>query len=341
MLSGALVAGLAVLVGLLVVADTRLLLLTIAAVDFRLILLPFAFSLISYLAMARSYEEIAHGAGAPLSFWEMFKITLVANTVNYVVTTGGLSGFAVRMYFFVRRSVPSGTAVIISLVQTFITNIVLVFFLAVGFAVSFALHDARGMALPGILALVFLVIPALAIASLLLVHRQVRRRTIFLMAEAAHWFLHRYLPRHKPARVRVWRFQRNLNRGIEFVLARKRSIIMPVVWIAIDWVATMLILYSAFHSVGHPVSMTAVIIGFTVGVLLSLVSFVPGGLGVMEGSMAAVFTSMAVPLETALVAVLIFRVAYYVMPMVTSVFLFRPMLMQGARAAPIVLEPES
>ncbi len=50
---------------------------------------------------------------------------------------------------------------------------------------------------------------------------------------------------------------------------------------------------------------------------------------------------MAVPLETAVVAVLIFRVAYYVMPMVTSVFLFRPMLMQGARAAPTVLEPES
>jgi hypothetical protein len=54
-----------------------------------------------------------------------------------------------------------------------------------------------------------------------------------------------------------------------------------------------------------------------------------------------VFTSLAVPLETAVVAVLIFRVAYHVMPMVTSVFLFRQMLLQGAHAAPALLENES
>ena len=44
--------------------------------------------------------------------------------------------------------------------------------------------------------------------------------------------------------------------------------------------------------------------------MLSFASLIPGGLGVMEGSMAAVFASMGVPFETAVVAVLLFRIVY-------------------------------
>ena len=54
--------------------------------------------------------------------------------------------------------------------------------------------------------------------------------------------------------------------------------------------------------------------------------------------MAAIYTSLSVPFETAVVAVLIFRIAYYLLPMIISVFFFRGMLLQGARAAPDVLD---
>jgi uncharacterized protein (TIRG00374 family) len=101
-----------------------------------------------------------------------------------------------------------------------------------------------------------------------------------------------------------------------------------------DWGATILILYSAFWVIGSPVPVSVVIVGFSVGIVLSIVSFVPGGLGIMEGSMAAIFVSLSVPLETAVVAVLIFRVAYYFVPMIISLFFFRNMLLQGARVAP-------
>jgi uncharacterized membrane protein YbhN (UPF0104 family) len=80
--------------------------------------------------------------------------------------------------------------------------------------------------------------------------------------------------------------------------------------------------------------MSIVIVGFSIGIVLSIVSFVPGGLGIMEGSMSAIFVSLSVPLETAVIAVLIFRVAYYFLPMLISLFFFRGMLVQGTRAAP-------
>ena len=333
-LIGALVLGFVVLVLLFVFSDTRKLWQTASDLDPRLLLIPFACALASYAVMARSYQGIASAAGADVPFWEMLKITFVANTANYVVSTGGLSGFALRLYFFLRLSIPSGTAVIISLVQTFLTNLVLLLFVVAGFTYLLTAHDLKGYALGTTATLLFFFIVAAGIAILLLFHRGLRRRTLFIMAETVHWFLHRFFPRHKPGRVYIWRFQRNLNRGIEFLLARKRLMVVPTLWIIADWVFTILILYGAFVAVHHRIPITFVVVGFAVGIILSLVSFVPGGLGVMEGSMAAIFSSLSVPFETAVVAVLIFRVAYYVLPMIISVFFFRRMLGQGARATP-------
>ncbi|MFI5398492.1 MAG: YbhN family protein [Candidatus Binatia bacterium] len=332
-LIGALVLGFAVLVLLFVFSDTRKLWQTASAIDPWLLLIPFACALASYVVMALSYQGIARAAGSHVPFWEMLKITFVANTANYVVSTGGLSGFALRLYFFLRLSIPSGTAVIISLVQTFITNLVLLVFVIAGFTYLLMAHNLHGYALGTTAALLFVFTVAAGVGMLLLLHRGLRRRTLFIMAETVHWFLHRFLPRHKPARMRIWRFQRNLNRGIEFLLLRKRRMVVPTLWIVADWIVTLFILYGAFVAVHHRIPISFVVVGFAVGIILSLVSFVPGGLGVMEGSMAAIFSSLSVPFETAVVAVLIFRVAYYVLPMIISVFFFRRMLVQGTRGA--------
>jgi uncharacterized protein (TIRG00374 family) len=335
--SWAAVVAVGALVALFVSSDLGKLWETATRLEFVHLLFPMFFALASYATMALSYEGIARAAGARVPFKEMFKVTLVGNTVNYIVTTGGLSGFAVRMYFFMRMGVPSGTAVIISLVQTFLTNVILLLFVVFGFGYLLASHEIHGLAFAAITVFLVVSVVATVVALMLLVNRSLRRRTLFILAEASNAFLHRFLPARKPARVSIWRFQRNLNRGIEFLMQRKRHMILPTVWIVIDWMATMFILYSAFWMIGARVSAGIVIVGFSIGIVLSIVSFVPGGLGVMEGSMAAVFVSLSVPLETAVVAVLIFRVAYYFMPMFISLFFFRNMLMQGTRAAPGVL----
>jgi hypothetical protein len=341
LVSWALVLGLTALVLLFVFSDMRALWEAATAMDPWLLAIPFGCAILSFLIMALSYQGIARAAGSEVPFWDMLKITFVANTVNYLVTTGGLSGFAVRMYFFIRLSIPSGTAVTISLVQTFLTNLILLLFVVFGFVYLLQTHELHGFVLGATAALLVVFVIAAMLAIFLLVHRELRRRTLFLLAESTHWILHRFLPRHKPGRVRIWRFQRNLNHGIEFLLSRKRRMILPTLWIVLDWFVTLFILYGAFIAVGYPIPMSFVIVGFAVGVVLSLVSFVPGGLGVMEGSMAAIFARLSVPFETAVVAVLIFRIAYYLFPLLISVVFFRGMLRQGTQAVPPGLEQPS
>lgn len=333
-----LVAGLTTFVAVFVLSDTRELWRVTASLTGRFLWLPFACSLVSYAAMARSYQGIARAAGYAVPFWEMLKVTFVANSANYILTSGGLSGFAVRMFFFLRMGMRSGTAVTVSLVQTFVTNVVLLFFVVGGFYYLLRTHELRGITLAVLAALLAVFSLATLVAVFLLVHPQLRRRTLFVLAETGHWLFQRVAPRWKPRRVRIWRFQRNLDRGIDFLLARKRHMVGPVFWIIVDWLGTLYILQTAFLCVGVPVPITFVVVGFAVGIVLSLISLIPGGLGVMEGSMAAIFVSLGVPFETAVVAVLLFRMAYYVLPLVISVFFFRNMMAQSEVAQRTIAE---
>jgi uncharacterized protein (TIRG00374 family) len=235
----------------------------------------------------------------------------------------------------------SQTAVIVSLAQTFLTNCTLLIFVLVGFAYVISSHTLQGSALVATTVLLVLAIIFAALAGLLLLHPRLRRRTLFWIAQSAYWILHRLTPHRVPPRTHIWRYQFNLNRGIAFLLSRKRAMVEPLVYIIADWFLTMLILYTSFLSVQYWVEFAEVIVGFSVGIVLSFASLIPGGLGVMEGSMAAIFSSMGVPFETAVVAVLLFRVAYYLLPLLISLFFLHGMFVQGTTLSKELADPHA
>jgi uncharacterized protein (TIRG00374 family) len=328
---------LAVGVGLIVLlvwlSDTRELLRTAAAIRPVAFVLPVLLTLLSYGAMSRSYQGIAAAAGIRLSFREWLRITFVSNPVNYMVTTAGLSGFAVRMFLLSQCGVASGRAVLISLVQTFLTNFTLLLFILLGFTSLVVRRSLPAPALAAASTALVLFAGLLAWAVVLMYQRRLRRRTLFFIADAGHRILRRLVPRWTPGRVRLWRFQHNLNEGLEFLLARKDQMLAPAGWIMLDWLLTIAILWAAFRAVNYPIPPGLVVVGFAVGICISLISFVPGGLGVMEGSMTAVFSSLDVPWESAFLAVVIFRVAYYVLPLLVSLGLFHGVMRQAFQVA--------
>lgn len=329
----ALAGGIALLVLPVVFSDGQRLLEIVRGLRVLDLVVLCVLTLLSYGAMSRSYQGIAEAAGAQLSFRDWIRITLVSNTANYLVTTAGLSGFAVRMYLLAQQGVPPGRAVLISFVQTFLTNLTLLAFILLGFATLVAHHYLPGGTLVGAGVVLATLTATLVYAAVLVLNRDLRRRTLFAVADGAHRLLRRLSPRWTPGRLRLWRFQHNLNEGFDFLLARKDRIIAPTLWITLDWVLTIAILWAAFRAVGHPVPPGIVVVGFAVGVCVSFASLVPGGLGIMESSMTAVFVSLSVPLEPAVVAVLIFRLVYYVLPLCLSLFLFHGLMGQVARAA--------
>ncbi len=292
---------------------------------------PMLLSLLSYAAMARSYQGIADVAGRHLPFRDWLRITFVSNTANILVVSAGLSGFAVRMMLLAQHGVSSGRAVLISLVQTFITNFTLLFVILGGIVALVVRKHIGGLPLlfasSAVVGFALLLVFVFALAM----RPTLRRRTLLRLTVTVHALGKRFLPSRTPRRARLARFQRNLDQGFDFLLKRKRGMVAPTCWIFFDWVLTVGVLWAAFWAINHPLPLSIVIMGFGVGLLVQLMSFVPAGIGVMEGSMTGVFFSLKVPTHEALLAVLIFRLTYQVVPLGVSLLLFHGVVRQALR----------
>lgn len=323
---GAVLAALAV--GFLVAAsDAQALLRVVTEVRPALLSIPLLCTVGSYAAMAVSYQRIATAAGLDLPFREMLKITLASTSANYVFSTGGLSGLALRSYFFSQRhGLRSGSAVSISLAQTFLTNFVLLAFLFWGL-LNLLLDGQLQRSSELLVALLFVVSALLCAGAVALAASRAARSRLFAFLMRLPTAVSRVLRSDgEGLRARLEIFEAELNEGVEFLISRRAHMVSPLAYIWLDWILMLATLYAAFYCVERPVPMRVVVIGFSTGVFLSLVNLVPGGLGIMEGSMAAVFAAFGVPLEPALVATVIFRVSYYLMPLIITLLFFRPMV---------------
>ncbi|MGB4596299.1 MAG: YbhN family protein [Anaerolineaceae bacterium] len=91
----------------------------------------------------------------------------------------------------------------------------------------------------------------------------------------------------------------------------------------------MLCLYFMFAAAGYPVNPGVLFAGYGLPLLLSKIAFIfPGGIGVIEASMAALFTSLGVPNEIGVVVIIAYRLFSFWIPLVLG-FLASAILSRG------------
>ncbi len=85
----------------------------------------------------------------------------------------------------------------------------------------------------------------------------------------------------------------------------------------------LLSLAALFVAFGQPVSPGVLVAGYAMGVLFWIVSITPQGIGVVEGMMALVFTSLGIPAERATLIALSFRGLTFWLPLLVGFLLLR------------------
>ena len=292
------------------------------SVDPWLLGLPLLATLLSYLTMSFSYEGITRAAGGRISSRDMLRITFVANTANYIIPTGGLSGFALRLVMLTKKNIAGGKAVLISFTQTLLTNMMLLLFIMYGLITLVASRDTALSTVVLVSGLVTLLAAFLALCFSMMYHESLRARFLAWAMGLGDRVLVRFTAASKHSR-RMHRALEHMAEGMEFFAANPRAMARPVFWIFLDWMFTVGILYAAFYSVGYEVSYSQVVVAFSVAIVFAVMSFVPGGVGVLEGSLALTFKSVGVPLEASILPIFIFRVCFYVVPALLSLALAR------------------
>jgi hypothetical protein len=285
------------------------------------LLAALAFSAASYLFMGLSLWEVLRILGHRLRFWETIGVAFVSTTVNYFVSSGGVSGFATRAHLLSKRKIPYGISVTSSVVISVFIYLVLSVIILEGMILQILRTDQFGIKFfEGIAGVLFVLSFAFALV-LMFFHHELRsvwaRKIYHTVNHLLFFFSKKEIPEET-----FLEFEGQLADGIRTIHKRRYELPLVLAYVCFDWICNILILNFAFRAVGVDMGSTKLIIGFAFGQLMTVIPLLPGGLGAMEAAMTAVYTQAGVGLGQALAATLIFRMLYYLVPSFASIFVY-------------------
>ena len=278
-------------------------------------------SILIYVAMGMSLYEVLRIMGRRINKGAAIGIALVSTTVNYVVSSMGVSGFALRAHLLNRRRVPFGMCVTASIVISVLLYFVLAIIILQGSILMFFNASATTLQIVKNFLLIVVMCAVCGFITAFLFNNEWRSKWV---RHIFRW-LNKFLFHVFGALISKGRyddFVDQLDEGIDLIHKKKKKLTWTIIYVCADWLFTILVLYFAFRAVGVHISTAVLVAGFAVGMVTTLIPLLPGGLGAMELAMTAVFAQMGIDWEAALMATLIYRVVYYILPGIVSIFIY-------------------
>lgn len=290
-------------------------------VQTRYLFLSLFSSVLIYVAMGMSLYEVLRIMGRRINKGAAIGIALVSTTVNYVVSSMGVSGFALRAHLLNRRRVPFGMCVTASIVISVLLYFVLAIIILQGSILMFFNSSATTLQIVKNLLLIVAMCAVCVFITTFLFNNEWRSkwvRKIFRLLNKVLFHGFRALI----SKGRYDDFVDQLDEGIDLIHKKKKKLTWTIIYVCADWLFTILVLFFAFRAVGVHITAGVLVPGFAIGMATTLIPILPGGLGAMELAMTAVFSQMGIDWDAALMATLIYRVVYYVIPGIVSIFIY-------------------
>ncbi len=263
--------------------------------------------IISYIGYGYLINSVLEIVNQRISILKGSAITLAASSMGMLA--GGTLGNAAATYIWVKKDgVTKEGSGLASTLPTMFNNGILIVLSTIGIVYLLLAHELSSLQF-----YIFLLVLTLLILGALAVSWGRRHRTRFkedvvkIAASFARILNRPYNP--DPTEEYVSRFFAALD------VLHKGGWQRPALAAAFSISFDMLTLYFFFVAAGHPVKLSVLLVGYGLPLLFGKIAFIiPGGIGVVESTMAALYTGMGVPEPIAVVVILSYRMFSFWIP---------------------------
>jgi uncharacterized protein (TIRG00374 family) len=278
------------------------------AADWRLLAPALAVTALSYLCSAAAYAQSVRVFGVAGRTSRFLLAGFVSMAVNNLITLGNIVGYSVGAILLRDRDTGLRDIAAASAFNSYL-------YFAVGTTCLplSLLYVVAGRHLPqraeaGI-ALVVALGSTLAVLVNLAVFRPRFRSALLRFLGRAFRRLTR-----RDAESRLTAFNESFTIGLALLRARPRRLVGLLAAIIGDWLFCTAAVWFCFAALGIRLHVGVLLSGFFIAIAAGALSMLPGGMGVQDGSMAGVYALLGVPFGPALLAAVLFRVVYYLVP---------------------------
>ncbi len=286
----------------------------------------FLFSLLTcglaYGASALSFHALFRMTPYRVPFAKFFSIMFISDTVNFIISSAGLSSTANRAFLLRQEKVPYAVSIPLSLAQNMIFNLALSCVGLAGLVYLRGHPELTGGPKEG--ALLFFMAGLLSVVAAMgwvFFHRAFRRWLLGLFWRAAEAI--KRLASGGKSRARPGGdFLDRVDSTLALLKMGWARLFLVFFFVALNWCSMGLTFAFCFRAAGENLPLGLLTVGFMVMFLSSNINPVPAGLGVSESLLAFTFKLMGVGFERTLVAALLFRLVYYLIPLALSTALY-------------------
>lgn len=264
------------------------------------------------------YQAVFRLLDATVSLGTAVWLALVMAFGSLATPMGATAGVAFFVVAARDRGLSPSRAFLASLSYYFFDYAALLLVLLTGLVILLAQRDLQPSQLTAVLVFAAAVLSGTGLAIRLIAVPAVVSRWMARVAGVLNW-MSRRLRRPPPvSRERLSRWIREVQDIGAAVRARPGHALRPALHALGVQAIGLATLSVVFRAIGEVLPPGVLVSGYAVGAFLMIASVTPSGVGVTEGGMIVTFTSLGVPLETAVAGALLFRLVAFWLPMVAG-----------------------
>ncbi len=248
--------------------------------------------------------------------------SFLINTLGYTVSFGGITPFATQMYVLDYQGISFEKAALSRAFQVFFFNALFSVLLSAGYVLVLLQSRSVDINITAITIAVAFFFSVILLLYLELFWRSFREKGIRFFFNSINRLLKVFKKKLPMEQDRVMNFIDEFIGKLSDLRKMPGRFIELITITAVDWAFWLLVMFFSFKAVHYSIPIGMLITGFSIGQIAALVSMLPGGIGMLEGSMSLTFAALGIPLHTALVAILLYRIAFNIVPFLLSLPLY-------------------
>ena len=278
------------------------------AADWRLLAPALAVTALSYLCSATAYAQSVRVFGVAGRTTRLLLAGFVSMAVNNLITLGNVVGYSVGAILLRDRNKGLRDIAAASAFNSYLYFAVGTTCLPLSLLYVIVGRHVPQRAEAGLVLVVALGCLLAVLVNLAVFLPRFRSNLLRFIGRALHRLTRRDVESGLMA------FDGSLTHGLASLRTRPGRLVGLLAAIIGDWLFCTATVWFCFAALGIRLHAGVLLSGFFIAIAAGALSMLPGGMGVQDGSMAGVYALLGVPFGPALLAAVLFRVVYYLIP---------------------------
>ena len=284
----------------------------IGKAHWQLTLVALLFTIISYFCLSFGYVLVNRVFGIGIGWWELFEVGIVSSALNNILGFAGAAGHSLRVQLVKGKEIDAGEVLAASIFHSYLNNVMLLLMLALGLLTLLFSHIVYGGSAVGLGLIATILVVFIIVTTAIIFIPWFKSRVLHFTKTVWHFFTHRDITQF------LNDLDHGLTHGLVTLKGRPWELALLLVTMAGVWGFQAVALWFCFAALGNAPGLGVLLSGFGIGISAGNLSFIPGGLGVQEASMAGIYALLGMSFAQAVLVAILIRVIYDFIPFFIS-----------------------